>query len=98
MLINGEWVDAVSGETFATYDPATGEIICQVAAGDKKDIDRAVKAARAAFESGPWRKMTPSESRPDDLEAGRFAGEKSRRIRPARITRQWQAADRGARR
>ena len=61
MLINGEWVDAVSGETFATYDPATGEIICQVAAGDKKDIDRAVKAARAAFESGPWRKMTPSD-------------------------------------
>ncbi len=61
MLINGQWVDAASGETFATYDPATGDVICEVAAGDKKDIDRAVKAARAAFESGPWRKMTPSD-------------------------------------
>ena len=61
MLINGQWVEAASGETFATYDPATGEVICDVAAGDKKDIDRAVKAARAAFESGPWRKMTPSD-------------------------------------
>ena len=61
MLINGQWVDAASGETFPTYDPATGEVICEVAAGDKKDIDRAVKAARAAFESGPWRAMTPSD-------------------------------------
>ena len=61
MLINGQWVDAASGETFATYDPATGDVICDVASGGKKDIDRAVKAARAAFESGPWRNMTPSD-------------------------------------
>ncbi len=61
MLINGQWVEAASGETFATFDPATGEVICEVAAGDKKDIDRAVKAARAAFESGPWRRMTASD-------------------------------------
>lgn len=61
MLINGKWVLASSGETFSTFNPATAEVICQVAAGDKADIDGAVKAARAAFEDGPWRRMTPSE-------------------------------------
>ena len=61
MLINGQWVQAASGQTFPTYDPATGEVICQVPAGDKADIDAAVKAARAAFEDGPWRRLTPSE-------------------------------------
>ncbi|HWN96835.1 MAG TPA: aldehyde dehydrogenase family protein [Methylomirabilota bacterium] len=61
MLIDGQWTEAESGETFPTYDPATGEVICEIAAGDKADIDRAVRAARAAFESGPWRSMTPSE-------------------------------------
>src|SRR5438093_800803 len=61
MLINGQWVAAESGQTFPTYNPATGEVICEVPAGDKTDIDRAVKAARAAFGSGPWRSMTPSE-------------------------------------
>src|SRR6185436_6753888 len=61
MLINGQWVAAESGETFPTYNPATGEVICEVSAGDKADIDRAVKAARAAFDSGPWRTMTPSD-------------------------------------
>jgi phenylacetaldehyde dehydrogenase len=61
MLIDGQWGPADSGETFPTYNPATGEVICEVAAGDKSDIDRAVKAARAAFESGPWRSMTPSD-------------------------------------
>jgi aldehyde dehydrogenase (NAD+) len=61
MLINGEWVDSVTGKTFETLNPATGEVICQVAEGDKADIDLAVKAARKAFESGPWSKMTPSE-------------------------------------
>ena len=61
MLINGQWVAAASGETFPTIDPATGEVICRVPAGDKADIDLAVKAARAAFETGPWRKLTASE-------------------------------------
>ena len=60
MLINGKWVDAASGKTFASYNPATGEVLAQVAAGDREDIDRAVKAARAAFESGPWAKMSPA--------------------------------------
>jgi len=61
LLINGKWVDAASGKTFATYNPATGEVLANVAAGDKEDINRAVKAARAAFETGPWSKISPSE-------------------------------------
>jgi len=61
LLINGKWVDAASGKTFASYNPATGEVLANVAAGDKEDIDRAVKAARAAFETGPWSKISPSD-------------------------------------
>ena len=61
MLINGKWVDAASGKTFPTYNPATGEVLANVAEGDREDIDRAVKAARAAFETGPWSKISPSE-------------------------------------
>jgi len=61
MLIGGKWVDAVSGKTFETYNPATGEVLARVAEGDKADIDLAVKAARKAFESGPWSQMTPSQ-------------------------------------
>ncbi|MGB9245772.1 MAG: aldehyde dehydrogenase family protein [Candidatus Acidiferrales bacterium] len=61
MLINGKWVDSASGKTFPTYNPATGEVLSHVAEGDREDIDRAVKAARAAFETGPWSKISPSE-------------------------------------
>jgi phenylacetaldehyde dehydrogenase len=61
ILINGKWVEAASGKTFPTYNPATGEVLSRVAEGDKEDINRAVKAARAAFDSGPWSKITPSE-------------------------------------
>ena len=61
MLINGNWVDSVSGKTFPSYDPSTGEVLATIAEGDGADIDLAVKAARKAFETGPWRKMTPSE-------------------------------------
>ena len=61
MFINGKWVESVSGKTFPTYNPATGEVLARVAEGDREDIDLAVKAARAAFEAGPWRKMSPSE-------------------------------------
>jgi aldehyde dehydrogenase (NAD+) len=46
MLIDGKWVPSVSGKTFQTLNPATGEVICEVAEGDKADIDLAVKAAR----------------------------------------------------
>jgi len=61
MLINGKWVAAASGKTFPTYNPATGEVLAEVAEGDREDINRAVEAARNAFENGPWRKMTASE-------------------------------------
>ncbi|RMG55204.1 MAG: aldehyde dehydrogenase family protein [Acidobacteria bacterium] len=61
LLIGGQWVEAASGKTFPVFDPATGEVLTHVAEGDKEDIDRAVRAARRAFESGPWRRMTPSE-------------------------------------
>lgn len=61
MLIGGKWVEAVSGKTFDTYNPATGEVLARVAEADKPDIDLAVKAARKAFESGPWPDMTPAE-------------------------------------
>src|ERR1700692_2676505 len=61
LLINGKWVEAASGKTFATYNPATGEVLARVAEGDREDIDRAVKSARAAFETGPWSKITASE-------------------------------------
>jgi aldehyde dehydrogenase (NAD+) len=61
LFIGGKWLDSVSGKTFATQNPATGEEICQVAEGDKADIDLAVKAARKAFEDGPWAKMPAAE-------------------------------------
>jgi phenylacetaldehyde dehydrogenase len=61
MLINGEWVQATSGKTFPVYNPATGEVLATVAEGDKEDIDKAVMAARKAFDEGPWRKMTSSQ-------------------------------------
>src|SRR5207302_8162216 len=61
LFIGGKWQDSVSGKTFPTINPATGETICQVAEGDKADIDLAVKAARRAFEEGPWPKMNASE-------------------------------------
>jgi aldehyde dehydrogenase (NAD+) len=61
MLIDGKWVDAQSGRTFETINPATGDVIARVAEGEKPDVDRAVKAARKAFEKGPWRKMSARE-------------------------------------
>ncbi|NGZ95250.1 MAG: betaine-aldehyde dehydrogenase [Nitrospira sp. WS110] len=61
MLIGGRWVEAASGKTFPTYNPATGEVLANVAEGTQPDVDRAVSAARKAFEKGPWRKLTASE-------------------------------------
>jgi phenylacetaldehyde dehydrogenase len=60
LLIDGQWVEAASGKTFVTTDPATEEEITNVAHGEAEDIDRAVAAARRAFEEGPWRTITPS--------------------------------------
>ncbi len=61
LFINGQWSDAASGKTFETPDPATGETLARIAEGDAEDINRAVKAARRAFEEGPWSRMTPSD-------------------------------------
>jgi phenylacetaldehyde dehydrogenase len=61
LLIDGKWVAASSGKTFDSIDPATGDVLARVAEGDKADIDLAVKAARRAFESGPWAKMSASQ-------------------------------------
>ena len=61
MLIGGDWVMAECGETFPVYDPSTGEVIANVAEGRKEDVDKAVAAARATFESQEWRHMMPAQ-------------------------------------
>jgi len=61
IFINNQWVPAASGKTFPTYNPATGEVLAQVAEGDKEDINRAVKAARRAFENPVWADMPASQ-------------------------------------
>src|SRR5467141_3061745 len=60
LLINGKWVDSASRKTFPTINPSTGEVITQVAEADAADVDKAVAAARAAFDKGAWRKMSAS--------------------------------------
>jgi acyl-CoA reductase-like NAD-dependent aldehyde dehydrogenase len=61
LFIGGQWLDAASGKTFATINPATGEVLAQIAEGDERDVDAAVKAARKAYDSGPWPEMSASE-------------------------------------
>ncbi|MDR7127582.1 aldehyde dehydrogenase family protein [Pseudotabrizicola sp. 4114] len=59
--INGDWTSGASDETIAVFDPATGLKISEVISGTSEDVDRAVKAARQAFESGPWAQMNGYE-------------------------------------
>ncbi len=61
MLIDGVWMNAMSGRTFETINPATGEVIAKVAEGEKGDVDKAVAAARKAFDKGAWRKTSARE-------------------------------------
>jgi len=61
LLIDNRFVEAASGKTFPTINPATGEEICHVAEADTEDVNRAVRAARTAFEHGPWRRMAAAE-------------------------------------
>ena len=70
LFINGQWTDAASGKTFETPNPATGEVLAHVPAGDSEDVDRAVRTARHAFEAGAWRRMTASERGLDILLTG----------------------------
>jgi phenylacetaldehyde dehydrogenase len=61
LFIDGKWVSAKSGKTFPVEDPATNETIAYAPAGEKADIDLAVAAARRAFESGPWSRISPAD-------------------------------------
>src|SRR5580704_2815773 len=61
MFINGKWANAASEKTFPVYNPATGEVMANIAEGDREDINRAVMAARKAFDGGAWSRMSPSE-------------------------------------
>jgi len=60
IFINNEWVDAVSGKTFPVFDPSTGEEVCQIAEGDKADVEKAVKAAQDAYYN-VWSKVSGEE-------------------------------------
>ncbi len=61
MLIGGQWVAAESGKTFEVYNPATDEVVAHAQSAEKADVDKAVKAARKAFDDGPWTQMSPAE-------------------------------------
>src|SRR5918992_4242763 len=61
MLVGGEWVDALSGKTFESINPYTGRAWATAPEAGEEDVDRAVKAARAAFDEGPWGTMTSTE-------------------------------------
>src|SRR5687768_10529390 len=61
LFIGGEWVDAASGKTFAVGNPAKAEKLTEVAEGDAADVDRAVAAARLAFDSGAWAGLPPRQ-------------------------------------
>src|SRR5271167_2472054 len=59
--IHGEWVPSSSGETFPVVDPSTEEVIAEVAAASAAEVDKAVRAARAAFDSGAWSQTTAQD-------------------------------------
>ncbi len=61
LFIDNRWVDAAGGRTFEDVNPATGETLAQIAEASADDVDRAVRAARRAFDEGPWRKMKAME-------------------------------------
>lgn len=61
LFIDGQFVESLSQKTFDTYNPATGEVLAAVYEAGPEDIDRAVKAARKAFDQGPWSKMGTAE-------------------------------------
>src|SRR5271170_1288246 len=59
--VNGQWVGSSSNETFPVYDPSTEEVIARVASANTADTDKAVNAARVAFDSGPWPQTTAQD-------------------------------------
>lgn len=62
-MIDGKFVNSVVGKTFKTINPSTEEVIAEVQEADEKDVDLAVKAARRAFDEGPWRRAETNERR-----------------------------------
>ncbi len=60
-FINGRFVDAASGETFDCLNPATGQVLAQIASCDAEDVNRAVTAARTAFDRGSWSRAAPGD-------------------------------------
>ena len=90
MLIDGKWVEAASGKRFETRNPATGELLATVAEGDKEDIDRAVAAARRAFD-GPWSKFKPYERQQLLLKLADLVEKTFRRTGAARHARHGRA-------
>ena len=65
-MINGDFVDAASGKTFPIVDPRTEEVIANIAEADAEDVNRAVKAARVAFDEGPWPRLSGRVRHVDD--------------------------------
>jgi acyl-CoA reductase-like NAD-dependent aldehyde dehydrogenase len=61
MYVDGKFVNAASGKTLPVYNPATGEVMAHVPEAESEDVDRAVRAARRAFDEGPWSKMSASQ-------------------------------------
>src|SRR5438445_8612567 len=59
--VNGQWAPSASGDTFPVYDASTEEVMARVSSADKTDVDVAVKAAREAFDCGPWSKTTAQD-------------------------------------
>ena len=80
MLIDGKWLEAVSGKTFESRNPATGELLANVAEGDAEDINLAVAAARRAF-NGPWSKFKPARAATSVAAPRRSRGRAYRGIR-----------------
>lgn len=61
MYVNGEWIDSIGKERFETKNPATGDVLAEIPRGKKEDVDAAVEAARATFESEEWQSFPPIE-------------------------------------
>jgi aldehyde dehydrogenase (NAD+) len=61
MYIDGQWLNAASGKTYEVINPATEEVIASVPLGGVEDVEKAIDAARAAFDNGPWPRMSPGE-------------------------------------
>ena len=79
-FINGRWVSAASGQTLATTNPATGEVLAQIAACNAADVDDAVRSARAAFELGVWRQQAPAERKAVLLRLAALIEQQSERL------------------